>query len=245
VHTRPVVVLALSAATGAGLILARSHQRRARNGNAAVAGEAAHEAPPPAGRRPEPQPEPFRIEARTVAAPRGEPARNGSTPSTSAPRAPLGPVELPQERISSATLIAVAAALAVCAVALGAWAYGSRDGSSSASYDAEALSVLSSPGALRVPFAHSAGRLALVVEPGGRAVLVLDGLREAPSGRAYQAWVVRRGEPAGSAALFGGDERVVTLSLPVPRGDAVAVTIERSGGAAVPSRDATLVARRA
>jgi hypothetical protein len=129
-HARPVVVLALSAATGAGLMLARSHQRRARNGSAAetmfvpppfaTAAVAESARPPVVG---DSQPEPFRIEARTVSLPRPDGRRNGSSPARVSAASALPPVVLPPERISSATLIAIAVALAVCAVGLAAWAY--------------------------------------------------------------------------------------------------------------------------
>ena len=133
-HTRPVVVLALSAATGAGLMLARSHQRRTRNGSGvgttAVSSPAA--APEVAeSERPsvyaEPRPELFRIEARSVSLPSPDRRRNGPSPVPVSVASTLPPVVLPPERISSATLIAIAVALAVCAVALAAWAYVVRE----------------------------------------------------------------------------------------------------------------------
>jgi hypothetical protein len=259
-HTRPVVVLALSAATGAGLILARSHQRRARNGAAAdPIALATDPAPsevrssPPATERvgDDEHPELFRIEARTIGSrPTGERIER-SAPDLAEPAA-VRSVELPAERISGATLVAVAAALALCAVGLAAWGYASRDDTSapaaagSVAGDARAISVLSSATARRIPFTHSAGRIALVVDGRGRAVIVLDELGLAPSGRAYQAWVIGavQGTPR-SAALFTGEERVVALSRSVPPGSAVAVTLERAGGGSVPSHAPTLVARRA
>ena len=133
-HTRPVVVLALSAATGAGLMLARSHQRRTRNGSGigetpvsrppATAAVAEGETPPFVA---DPQPEFFRIEARTVSLPGPGGRRDDSSPVPVPAAGKLPPVVLPPERISSATLIAIAVALAVSAVALAAWAYVVRE----------------------------------------------------------------------------------------------------------------------
>ena len=85
-------------------------------------------------------------------------------------------------------------------------------------------------GSRSVALFGASGRL--VIEQGGRARLVIDGLAAAPAGSTYEAWVVgpRGAEPAG---MFrgGGEHTTAVLTRPVPDGSHVAVTVERAGGA--------------
>jgi anti-sigma factor RsiW len=96
------------------------------------------------------------------------------------------------------------------------------------------LSILSERGAQRVPITGASG--SLVVSPTRSAVLVVDGLSEAPRGSTYEAWVVTS-EGAEPAGLFrGGPGRKLTLlTRPVPVSAQFAVTLERAGGAAQPT----------
>jgi anti-sigma-K factor RskA len=74
---------------------------------------------------------------------------------------------------------------------------------------------------------------------------VLHGLQDAPPGRSYQAWVVsKRGARPASAALFSSTETVVPLSVPVPPGAVVAVTVEPAGGVSSPAGKLRLAATR-
>ena len=159
-------------------------------------------------------------------------------------RKELGPIELPpRRRLSGATLAATAVVLGLAALGVGAWgvvnAVESDDSSSSAppqsTADEQLRALLSGQTASSIPLRHSGGHLTLVVGANGEGALVLHGLREAPAGRSYQAWVVGRAnaQPV-SAALFSGSESVVPLAVSVPEGALVAVTVEPADGVSSP-----------
>jgi anti-sigma-K factor RskA len=84
-----------------------------------------------------------------------------------------------------------------------------------------------------VDFATGNGRL--VVDPDGRAALVLTDLGPAPSGQTYQAWIIEDDNPI-SAGIFPGENGldVVLLDGDVADGEVVAVTVEQAGGAETP-----------
>ena len=137
----------------------------------------------------------------------------------------------PRRSRSIPLLAAVSAAAAVVALALGLWAVrlsGDLDEARSA------LEVLGDPDSRTVALQTGQGRL--VVDPDGRAVLVLNALGRAPAGKTYEVWVVEGDVPA-PAGLFPGSsgaERVVVDGT-VDAGDVVAVTVEDSGGAEQPT----------
>jgi hypothetical protein len=167
----------------------------------------------------------------------------------------VDPVELPPpDRLSGATLATLAAVAGMAAIALGTWAFVSSVREQDApqivrppiSEAAQAISLLSKPTTVRLPFAGSDGAVVLAVGSNGRGMLVLDGLGVAPVGRTYQAWVVAAG-PGGaplSAALFTGVETVVPLTARIEPGSAVGISIEKAGGAPAPTRTLTLLAQR-
>jgi anti-sigma-K factor RskA len=70
----------------------------------------------------------------------------------------------------------------------------------------------------------------------GRAVLVLDGIDPAPTGKTYELWVLE-GDVAVPAGLFPGSEgtEIVGLGRPVDEGNRVAVTLEDEGGVDEPT----------
>ena len=76
-----------------------------------------------------------------------------------------------------------------------------------------------------------------VVVSGGSGALVVSDLAPAPAGKTYEAWVVEggRASPAGTFA-GGGRTIVIRLTHALPAGAVVAVTLERSGGAAQPTQ---------
>jgi Anti-sigma-K factor rskA len=165
------------------------------------------------------------------------------------------PYALPRRhRISGATLAALAAVAGLAAIGLGLWAFVASlhdDGATTArpvptAETAQALSLLSEPTTVRLPFSGEDGWLTLAVGANGRGLLVLDGVRVAPVGRTYQAWVVPRGarsEPL-SAAVFSGIEGVVPLTARVQPDFVVGITIERPGGAPAPTRRFRLAVER-
>ncbi len=74
-----------------------------------------------------------------------------------------------------------------------------------------------------------------MIAPGGNAALVVRSLPSAPSGKAYEIWVIEGTQPAPAGLFDGGPASVVALTRPVPAGARVAVTLERSGGVAQPT----------
>ncbi len=146
----------------------------------------------------------------------------------------------PRARRAVPVLAAVAAAAAVVALALGLWAArvsGDLDEARSAlDGQRRAAAVLADPDARTVALSSGNGRL--VVDPDGRAVLVLGGLGPAPAGKTYEIWVVQGDAPV-PAGLFQGreDAELVGVEESVEEGDVVAVTIEEAGGVEAPTTD--------
>jgi len=171
--------------------------------------------------------------------------------ATSAAPVMLEPVELPRPRRPGwPTLASLAIATGLLALALGAWAIVSGSDEETAGLDGaqldRALSLLAAPGAERIGLRGSVGRIVLVADRDGTALLSLTGLGAAPDGYDYEAWVVPPGSatprPAGA---FAGTERIVLLSRAAPPGSRVAVTLEADGGTERPTRPLRLVAERA
>jgi len=118
---------------------------------------------------------------------------------------------------------AVAAVAACAAIGFGAWAASlhSQLGSRNA--------------ALRgVPLAGAAGSVVIGAE--GKAALVVSGLKPAPAGKTYEAWVIEGGK-AHPAGTFDARTSTVTVRLEhaVPRGAVIGITIERAGGSPAPT----------
>jgi anti-sigma-K factor RskA len=140
--------------------------------------------------------------------------------------------------------VAAAAAFAAGCVALGLAFWASDlaqqlDDERTAAHLADELIVaLSDPDAERIPLDGANGLLVVDGESSEGWVLV-NGLDQAPEGKTYEAWVIEEGEDAVAAGLFsGGNERtVVPLTVPVPDGAIVAVTVEEAGGVEQPTQD--------
>jgi anti-sigma-K factor RskA len=142
-----------------------------------------------------------------------------------AERPSVVPLE-PRRRNWTAPLAAAAAIAAAAAVALGVWGATRSTGSD------PLASVLSQPGARLVPMG---ARGSVAVAPSGDAALALA-VPPAPSGKTYEAWVIRGGK-ATPAGLFGGRTGTSLLKIDgaVQAGAAVAVTLERAGGVSAPT----------
>jgi anti-sigma-K factor RskA len=148
-------------------------------------------------------------------------------------------IVLPRKRFAFRLAPVAAAAAACAALAIGIWAV-----SLSRSLDRErdarraqerALAILAEPGSRPVALEGASG--VLVRQPSGEAALIVSRLPKAPSGKSYEAWVMRGGVPPLRAGVFsgGGDVTVVTLERSVPAGSRVAVTRERKGGVNAPT----------
>jgi anti-sigma-K factor RskA len=128
----------------------------------------------------------------------------------------------------------LAAAAACAAIGLGVWTAtlaGTLDRErSERRAEARALAIVASPDAAR--FSLRGARGSLIVTPERDAVLVVAGLPRAPAGRTYEVWVVARGRALPAGLFPGGrDGSLVALSRRVPEASAVAVSVERAGGA--------------
>jgi anti-sigma-K factor RskA len=150
-----------------------------------------------------------------------------------------------RRRFTLPSLAAAAAAAAGVAIGLGVWG-SSLSGTLDDERDArsateQVLALFAEPDASNFPVSGADGTL--VVARNGQAGLVLTGLAEAPEGKTYEIWVIE-GETPKPAGLFtgGGARSVVPLTLPVPAGATVAVTLEQAGGAELPTTDPFLLA---
>jgi anti-sigma factor RsiW len=147
-------------------------------------------------------------------------------------------VPLDSLRRASPVLAAVTAVAATVAIGLGIYAVSLNNDldSTRAALSAQenAAAVLADPAATTVALQAGSGRL--VVTPAGEAVLVLDDLAGAPSGKTYQAWVVEGATPV-SAGTFEptGGQAIVPIPQTVPDGAVIAVTVEEAGGASIPT----------
>lgn len=144
-----------------------------------------------------------------------------------------------------APLAAVAAVAACAAIALGLWAAslsGKLDSKNEAlARQTRVAEILASPGARKVSFARGT----LVVEPGGRAALVVRDLREAAPGKTYEAWVADGGAPEAAGVFDGGRAVAFPLERPVATGATVMVTEEKHGGVDAPTQTPFIVVRNA
>jgi anti-sigma-K factor RskA len=137
-------------------------------------------------------------------------------------------VSFPGGRRNWALPLGAAAAIAASfAIGLGVW------GATRPSQENAFTSVLAQPGAKVIGMGDQG---AVTVAPSGEAAIVLR-VPTAPSGKTYEAWVMRPGAitPAG---LFRGGNGATVLKIPgrVSRGAVIGVTVERAGGAAQPTQ---------
>jgi anti-sigma-K factor RskA len=133
---------------------------------------------------------------------------------------PSNVVALAPRRWSLRIATGVAAVAACAALALGLWAASLQD----------------EVGDRAAVIALNGAEGSLLVEPSGTAILTVEGLGRAPSGRTYEIWVIEDGQPRPAGLFPGAPGRsVVALTERIPEGAVVAVTLERDGGAAKPT----------
>jgi anti-sigma-K factor RskA len=136
-------------------------------------------------------------------------------------------VALHRRRNWTAPLAAAAAVAAALAVGFGIW------GATRSTGQNAFASVLSQPGAKVIKMGGGSGVLA--VAPDGRAALAVR-LPHAPSGKTYQAWIVRPNAIRTGGIFGGGGTSIFRIQGTVPKGSVIAVTIERAGGAKQPTQ---------
>lgn len=174
-------------------------------------------------------------------------------PAPEVPREPAPVVPITRRRSSGVALAAIAAVAGVAALALGSWAFFSmaREEDTPVAPDPaselveQAVALLANPATQRIPFNGAKGALTFVVGADGDALLIVSGLKVAPAGKSYQAWVIADAGKPVPAGLFSGSTRVVELEQPVPMGATVAITLERAGGVRAPTISPSLVVQRA
>jgi anti-sigma-K factor RskA len=134
-------------------------------------------------------------------------------------------------RLALSVAAAITAAAAVLAIAFGVRSLSLSD---DLDQSQEALRILADPSARSIPLEGAQGRL--VVDSTGSAVVAVEGLRTAPSGKTYELWVIRGDRPR-PAGLFDGDEPndLAVLDEKVRRGEKVAATLEAEGGVDQPT----------
>ena len=112
------------------------------------------------------------------------------------------------------------------AIGLGVWT-ATRPSESSA------LAKVLAQGATPVPMGD---RGVVAVAPNGEAALAVR-VPPAPSGKTYEAWVIRGGKATPAGTFHGSDGTTdVEVEGRVPRGSIVAITVERSGGVSRPTQ---------
>lgn len=112
--------------------------------------------------------------------------------------------------------------------------------------DAYASALASIPTAhvvLLTPSSGSELRGALVLPESGAPYLLLR-VPAPPSGRAWEAWVLRADAPAPAGLATGGGVVTLTLTAPLGPGEGVAVTQEPAGGSKAPTSTPVLVLPR-
>jgi hypothetical protein len=113
-----------------------------------------------------------------------------------------------------------------------------------AGLDGAAMGALVDPRATKVSLTSADRRLRIeaAIEPDGAGFLVPSpgaSLPPLPSSETYQLWAVT-GSRAVSVGLLGSRPAVATFELSGPRMDTLAITAEKAGGAAQPTRSATV-----
>jgi anti-sigma-K factor RskA len=129
----------------------------------------------------------------------------------------------PRNWASGPYVLTAAAALLVAVVGLAVWNVSLHDELGRAR---EALRG--------VPLTGAKGSVVLSGESGA---LVVSDLAPAPAGKTYEAWVIEGGRARAAGTFAGGGRTIVVrLTRSLPAGAVVAVTLERAGGVAQPTR---------
>jgi anti-sigma-K factor RskA len=138
---------------------------------------------------------------------------------------------------------AIAAVAACAAIGLGIWGATVNNSLHRERAQSSTLHIVADPASRKVELNGKRGMVA--VAPDGEGVLVVEHLPAAPAGMTYEAWVIPQGGKPQRAGVFrgGGDMTMVKLDMHVPRGATVAATVEKHGGADVPTSKPLLSAQ--
>lgn len=148
---------------------------------------------------------------------------------------PDGRVRMP--RLSWRTILTSAAAILIAFTAgIAGIAWQGHHSSEQAQVEADRVArVMADPGRSQAQGRPTVGGTAAIYASGGDAVLAADRIPAAPSGKAYQVWVIRGAvtRSAGVLDLHDGTGRAVISG--VPSGSRVAMTVEPDGGSKQPT----------
>ena len=127
------------------------------------------------------------------------------------------------------------------AISLGAYAAARRDGDRYAS----ALSGIAGARVVALaPTGEVAGaRGSLVIPTDGRAPYLILDLPAPPSGKTWEAWVIKGEAPLAAGVTNDRGVTTLVLTAPIASGDTVAVTFEPSGGVDRPTGAPVLAAK--
>ena len=166
--------------------------------------------------------------------------RISSSPGTT-PAADTSPRQTTLRRLFGPGGLAAAAALALVAIGMFAWNASLQEENQTLQGELEGQQksyALQSTGAVQEVHGE-------VVRLGDeRAVLVADDLPSPPEGETYQAWILRGDvpEPAGLFEPNDAGAAAAPLEGSIEGADAVAVTVEPSGGSSSPTSDPLMTA---
>jgi len=158
-------------------------------------------------------------------------------------------VSLPRRRWAFPLAATAAVAAGIAAVGLAFWAADlsqQLDEVQAEQHRAnEALIALIDPSASHFALEGANGVL-VVDEESDEGKLVISGLERAPSEMTYEAWVIEGDQPVPAGLFSGGDDQtVVPLTVPVPEGAIVAVTVEPAGGVDQPTQQPIITSAQA
>jgi len=167
----------------------------------------------------------------------------GQNPPDVVERPAREPVRFPLQRrwrtVWSNPGIWAAAALLFIAIGLGAWnasLHSSLDKRSALAQQQQLVLAALEGGARIVQLSGQKDIVATLVQPrSDGAAFVVGNMPGLPSGKAYEAWVIRDGKPAAAGVFKVSGFSIMTLKVDTAGGQAVAFTIEPEQGSQTPT----------
>jgi len=105
---------------------------------------------------------------------------------------------------------------------------------------ADQLAAVLAPGDARVRATDvtGGGKLTVYVSPSlNKGVVVMSGLPEPPSGKAYQLWLIQGRSPTSAGVMAAGAREGTVVLEALGSADTLGVTVEPAGGSRLPSQD--------
>jgi anti-sigma-K factor RskA len=140
------------------------------------------------------------------------------------------------------TWVAATVAAAVIAVAGGGIGYAISDRNTRAAQvtvaqDAKVSAILAAPDAtVHQQSMPGGGEISVVVAPSlDQGVAIVSNMPDVPPSRSYQLWLLHGAKPASAGAMPGGSTSGTVLLHNVRGAGALAISLERAGGAPIPT----------